>query len=146
MLATHESVDILDQADILTSMILQSETFAQYKSCKHRLRQNSEAQSLMHKFVKMKEQYEEVQRFGKYHPDYTKVSTEVRELKRTVDLQEDVAAFKKAERELEELLNQVGRIIADSVSKLIKVPTGNPFFDAISCSGGCGSGGSCGCS
>jgi cell fate (sporulation/competence/biofilm development) regulator YlbF (YheA/YmcA/DUF963 family) len=145
LLATHTSVDILDQADILSKMILQSETFDTYMKTKVSVRENKEAQKLIREFIKMKDKYEEVQRFGKYHPDYSEVSTKVREMKRTVDLHEDVAAFKKAEKELEALLNELGRTIADAVSPLIKVPTGNPFFDAMSCSGGCSTGGGCGC-
>jgi cell fate (sporulation/competence/biofilm development) regulator YlbF (YheA/YmcA/DUF963 family) len=145
MLATHTSVDILDQADILTNMILESEVFDDYKASKSKLQNNQEAQQLIRQFLKMKENYEEVQRFGKYHPNYTEVSQKTRELKRSVDLNEDVIAFKKAEKELEALLNEISRIVADAVSTMIKVPTGNPFFDSMSCSGGCATGGGCGC-
>jgi cell fate (sporulation/competence/biofilm development) regulator YlbF (YheA/YmcA/DUF963 family) len=143
--ATQTSVDLLDQADILTNLILKSEVFDEYKTSKRKLQQNKDVQQLIRKFNKMKENYEEVQRFGKYHPNYTEVSQQTRELKRTVDLHEDVISFKKAEKDLEALLNEVSRIIADAVSPLIKVPTGNPFFDSMSCSGGCATGGGCGC-
>jgi cell fate (sporulation/competence/biofilm development) regulator YlbF (YheA/YmcA/DUF963 family) len=93
----------------------------------------------------MKDSYEEVQRFGKYHPDYDKVSTEIRQVKREIDLLPSISAFKKAEKELEALLNEISEVIARTVSDTIKVPTGNPFFDNMSCSGGCGSGGGCSC-
>ena len=52
-----------------------------------------ELQTLIQQFTAMKERYEEVQRFGKYHPDYTTVSMKMRELKRSVDLHDKVAAF-----------------------------------------------------
>lgn len=54
-----------------------------------------ELQTLIQQFTAMKERYEEVQRFGKYHPDYTTVSMKMRELKRSVDLHDKVAAFKE---------------------------------------------------
>ncbi|MFN3367399.1 MAG: YlbF family regulator, partial [Exiguobacterium mexicanum] len=67
-------------------------------------------------------------------------------VKRRLDVQPEVASFKKAERSLDKLLGEVSELLAFSVSPKIKVPTGNPFFDEGGCSGGgsCG-GGSCGC-
>ena len=53
-----------------------------------------ELQTLIQQFTAMKERYEEVQRFGKYHPDYTTVSMKMRELKRSVDLHDKVALLK----------------------------------------------------
>jgi cell fate (sporulation/competence/biofilm development) regulator YlbF (YheA/YmcA/DUF963 family) len=73
------------------------------------------------------------------------VSTEIRQAKRELDLTPSVSVFKKAERELESLLNEISEVLARAVSDSIKVPTGNPFFDNMSCSGGCSSGGGCGC-
>ena len=97
--------------------------------------------------MKIKEQYEDVQRFGKYHPDYKTITRQVRDVKREVDLHATIAAFKKAENELQKLLDEISVILGQAVSEHVKVPTGNPFFDTgSSCGGGCGSGGSCGCS
>lgn len=145
MLATLEGIEILDGADELASIVVHSDIAQQYKVAKRKLQQDKKAQRLIYEFSKMKEKYEEVQRFGKYHPEYKTVSTDVRVLKREVDLLDTVSDFKKAEKELEKLLNEVSGILAGQVSKNIKVPTGNPFFDNMSCGGGCGSGGSCGC-
>ena len=144
MLATIERMEILDRAEFLSKMILQSDVVEYYYFCLNKLKSNKETQNKIKAFVKMKELYEEVQRFGRYHPDYKKVMKEIRELKRNMDLDENVAEFKKAENDLQALLDEVSVIIGRSVSSQIKVPTGNPFFDS-SCSGGCGSGGSCGC-
>lgn len=136
--------DVLFKANELTEMLLQSEAFLQYRELQQQLREDKEAQRLIKQFNEWKERYEEVERFGVYHPDYKMVSTEVRQAKRTLDLHEVVANFKKAELELEEWLNEVSRLIASAVSASIKVPTGNPFFDQSGCSG-CGSGGGCAC-
>jgi cell fate (sporulation/competence/biofilm development) regulator YlbF (YheA/YmcA/DUF963 family) len=147
ILATIESVYILEKAEDIAQMILDSEIVDHYFRCIYNIKSNQETQKKIREFVKMKEQYEEVQRFGTYHPDYKTVMKAIRELKRTMDLDENVAEFRKAENDLQRLLDEVSVIIGHSVSEQIKVPTGNPFFDAGSgCSGGCGSGGSCGCS
>ena len=72
---------------------------------------------------------------------------EIRQLKRDMDLDDNVANFRRAENDLQGLLDEVSVLIGRSVSDNVKVPTGNPFFDSGSaCGGGCGSGGSCGCS
>ncbi|MET3728861.1 cell fate (sporulation/competence/biofilm development) regulator YlbF (YheA/YmcA/DUF963 family) [Fictibacillus halophilus] len=136
---------LLEESLALAEMVADSSVAIAYRKSKYKLEQDVEAQKMIARFAKMKEQYEEVQRFGKYHPDFNTVSTQVRTLKRELDFHENIAQFKKAEKELENLLMECSRIIAYSVSEQIKVPTGNPFFDESSCSGGCGSGGSCGC-
>ncbi|WLD95040.1 YlbF family regulator [Alkalihalobacillus sp. AL-G] len=145
MIATIEGIEILEEAEQLAKILAHSDIAIQYTNAKRKLQEDSKAQDLIAEFSRLKERYEEVQRFGKYHPDYTTVSTDIRVLKRTMDLHETVAEYKRSEQELEKLLNEISSIVAGKVSKNIKVPTGNPFFDNLSCGGGCGSGGSCGC-
>jgi len=146
VIATLERLNIINEAERLAWMIIQSELGEEYRRCYHRLKEDGDAQKLIARFTKAKEEYEEVQRFGRYHPDYSRIMKEVREVKRELDLHETVAAFKKAENTLQSLLDEISVLIGKAVSEQIKVPTGNPYFDTISsCSGGCGSGGSCGC-
>jgi cell fate (sporulation/competence/biofilm development) regulator YlbF (YheA/YmcA/DUF963 family) len=147
MLATIERIELLDKAEELVQMVLNSDVAENYRQSLYRVKTTKETQEKIQAFVRMKERYEEVQRFGRYHPDYKEVMGQIRNLKREVDLDEIVAEFKKAENDLQGLLDEISVIIGRSVSENVKVPTGNPFFDSGSgCSGGCGSGGSCGCS
>jgi cell fate (sporulation/competence/biofilm development) regulator YlbF (YheA/YmcA/DUF963 family) len=136
---------LLEGSLALADMVSKSDAAEYYRYTKHVLESDKQAQKMISRFSEMKDKYEEVQRFGKYHPDFHTVSSDVRKLKRELDFQENIANFKKAEKELEKLLIECSQILAYSVSQHIKVPTGNPFFDESSCSGGCGSGGSCGC-
>ncbi len=147
MLATIERMEILDSADELSQWILESDVAENYRKSLYKLRNNSDTQRKIQKFSRMKESYEEVQRFGRYHPDYKTIMKEIRETKREMDLDDTVAEFRRAENELQDLLDQVSHLIGHSVSQNVKVPSGNPFFSSgSSCGGGCGSGGSCGCS
>ncbi|TLS37652.1 YlbF family regulator [Pseudalkalibacillus caeni] len=146
MLATLDSVLLTDEAEELGKMISESEIAFQYRQAKSKLKNDREAQRLIGEFIKLKDLYEEVQRFGRYHPDFLSITTRVREAKRDMDMHQTVAEYRQAEREMEDLLNEVSKLIAGEVSPMIKVPTGNPFFDKQGCGGGCGSGGSCGCS
>ncbi|HJV31438.1 MAG TPA: YlbF family regulator [Bacillales bacterium] len=141
MLATSERIEILDQVDYLANMILNSDFAAQYRICLYNLKSNKETQRKIRQFVQLKDLYEDVQRFGKYHPDYKRVMKEVRVAKREMDLDPNVAEFKIAENDLQGLLDEISVLIGGAVSENIKVPTGNPFFET---SHSCGSGGGCG--
>ncbi|MDR0137235.1 YlbF family regulator [Metabacillus idriensis] len=146
MFATIESVNLIDEAELLGSLVVESEIAEDYRRSLNTLNKDKSAQKVIAKFVEIKDLYEDVQRFGKYHPDYKEITKAMREAKRELDLHDTVIAFKKAEKELQSLLDEISVQLGRAVSQNIKVPTGNPFFDAgSSCGGGCGSGGGCGC-
>lgn len=146
MIITEQTIALLDQTESLADLIEASESFQTYIATKQARAQSEEARLVEREFLRMKEDYEYVQRFGKHHPDHDRIKKEMHLVKRRLDVQPKVAAFKKAERSLDKLLGEVSELLAFSVSPKIKVPTGNPFFDEGGCSGGgsCG-GGSCGC-
>ncbi|MFY9946254.1 MAG: YlbF family regulator [Exiguobacterium chiriqhucha] len=146
MIITEQTIALLDQTESLADLIEASESFQTYIATKQARAQSEEARLVEREFLRMKEDYEYVQRFGKHHPDHDRIKKEMHLIKRRLDVQPEVAAFKKAERSLDKLLGEVSELLAFSVSPKIKVPTGNPFFDEGGCSGGgsCG-GGSCGC-
>lgn len=147
MLTTLETVDmaqILDEAYVLADMINSSLEVSEYLEAKEQMEKDPVAQELLAAFTKKRTEYEDIQRFGKYHPDFNRISAEVRELKRSIEMLDSVQRFKKAENALDEILYSVGRTIADAVSPEIKVPSNNPLLESMS--GGCGTGGSCGCS
>lgn len=143
-----ETIEITEKAENLGKIIIQSEIGENYFKNLYKLKNDKLAQQKIKKFVALKDLYEEVQRFGKYHPEYKRVNLEIREAKRDMDLHPTIADFKKAETDLQTVLDEISLKIGKSVSEQIKVPTGNLFFDSgSSCSsGGCGTGGSCGCS
>lgn len=139
------NVEILQKTDELNEYIMSSDLFRHYIETKKAVQRDAKAQQYVKEFVKLKEKFEEVERFGKYHPDYKTVRRQVRSYKREMDMYPIIADFKKAENDLQDLLIEISQIIANAVSPNIKVPTGNPFFDQMSCGGGCRTGGGCGC-
>lgn len=148
MLMTSEWAFILDEADQLSAMILSSEPAQNLRIAYKAVYEDAELSDQIKAFSRLKEHYEDVQRFGKYHPDYHTIMKKIREQKRALDLNEKIAALKIAENEYQDLLDEVSLMIGKSVSDAVKVPVSNPFFSTdSSCStGGCGSGGSCSCS
>lgn len=147
MMMTSEWAFIMDEADELTRMILSSEQVAHYHKAYEVVYTNDELTKKIAAFNRMKEQYADVQRFGKYHPDYHHVMKQIRVMKRELDLDERIATLRLAENEVQDLLDEISLLLGKTVSEAVKVPVDNPFFaQASSCSGGCGSGGSCACS
>lgn len=146
MLMTDEWVTILEHAEELADYILSSEVIEEYNKCYQAVYSNDILVKSIKEFTEMKERYDEVQRFGRYHPDYSHVMKEIRLQKRALDMNEQVAALRLAENDVQFLYDEVGSIIAKSVSDSVKVPAGSAFFADSSCDSGCGTGGSCSCS
>ncbi len=146
MLTTIERVNILDQADKLSEMIIQSEIAEHYRFHYRKLQEDKQTKEKIAAFTKMKEQYDDVQRFGRYHPDYKQIMLETRQKKREMDMDDNVVNFRKAEKELQSLLDEISVLIGRAVSNDIRVAPGNLFFDIGSSCGGCGTGSGCGCS
>lgn len=146
MIGTLEYVDVLDRSEQLGKMVLQSDIMEAYQRARYSLNTDKEAQQLIKAFNDIKVHYEDVQRFGRYHPDYNDIMKNVRSTKRNMDMNSKVAAFKVAERNLQRFLDDISEIIASSVSDQIKVPKDGAALTDSGCSGGgCGTGGSCGC-
>jgi cell fate (sporulation/competence/biofilm development) regulator YlbF (YheA/YmcA/DUF963 family) len=149
MLINSDWIFILDATDELNAMILSSKQAEELRKAHHAVYSNEQLTSQIREFDKMKEHYEDVQRFGKYHPDYNIIMKKIREMKRAIDLNETIAALKMAENDFQDLLDQVGLIVGKSVSEAVKVPVSNPFFSTAgggSCGTSCGTGGGCSCS
>lgn len=144
MIATMEIVDILDDSEHIGQMILKSEVMENYNIAKEELEQDKKAQQLIGAFRNKKEHYEDVQRFGRYHPDYSTIMKEIRSTKREMDMNEKVAAYKIAERNLQKLLDEVSENVAQSVSTQVKAPKDGAALHEGGCGHGTGSSG-CGC-
>ncbi|CDQ40228.1 MULTISPECIES: YlbF/YmcA family competence regulator [Virgibacillus] len=143
MIATMEYVDILDRSEELGRMVLDSDVMEAYNQSQKELNQDPKAQELIQAFSDIKTHYEDVQRFGRYHPDYNSIMKEVRKAKREMDMNDKVASFKIAERNLQQLLDEISNYVAHSVSEQIKAPKDGAALTDSGC--GCGSGGGCGC-
>lgn len=145
---TSEWALILDEADELSRMVLSSEPAFALQKAYEAVYSNEQLVKEINQFQKMKDQYEDVQRFGKYHPDYHTIMKSIRAQKRKLDLDEHISALKLAENDFQDLLDEISLLIGKTVSEAVKVPVSNPFFasSSSSCGTGCGTGGSCSCS
>ncbi|GKU78485.1 YlbF family regulator [Paenibacillus sp. L3-i20] len=137
----------IDMASLLLSAyeigdwINDSAEVADYLYWKSEVSQNEEVKILQKQFAKAKELFEECQRFGRFHPSYNEAKDKVKLIERQMASVECISRFKASEQVVDEMLYEVSRIIAESVSENIKVPSNEK-----GAGGGCSSGGSCGCS
>ncbi|RIP35641.1 YlbF family regulator [Staphylococcus gallinarum] len=141
---TEETLTILDDVEALSDKIAASSIYKAYEAAQQALSDNDEAHLLYQAFLKSKQNYDEIMRFGKYHPDYQKVMLETRKRKRAYEMLPVVIDYKQKEVALQDLIDEVIVKIAYSFSENVKIETGNPFFQKDS--GGCSTGGSCNCS
>lgn len=77
---------------------------------------------LLDRFKKSKIKFEEVSKYGKYHPDLKKAQLELAQIKTEVFTNKTIMEYKKLERELQKLLDATSKEIAQSVSPNIKHP------------------------
>ncbi|MCD8917856.1 YlbF family regulator [Staphylococcus gallinarum] len=141
---TEETLTLLDDIEALSDKIVDSHIYKAYEAAQQVLSDNDEAHLLYQAFLKSKQNYDEIMRFGKYHPDYQKVMLETRKRKRAYEMLPVVMDYKQKEVALQDLIDEVIVKIAYSFSENVKIETGNPFFQKDS--GGCSTGGSCNCS
>ena len=77
---------------------------------------------LIEKFNKSKIKFEEVSKYGKYHPDLKKVQLELAEIKTEVFTNKVILEYKKLEKDLQKILDDTSKAIAQGVSPNIKHP------------------------
>ena len=78
--------------------------------------------NLIIEFNKTKIKFEEVSKYGKHHPDLKQVQIELALIKTKVFTNEVISEYKKLEKEIQKILDDVSRQIAQSVSPKIKYP------------------------
>lgn len=113
---------------------------AEYLYWKSVVGEDEQVKQKSKQFAKAKELFAECERFGRFHPDYNAAKDQVKLIERQLDEIDCVRKFKAAEQVVDEMLYEVSRVIAESVSETIKVP-GNEKAGGS----GCGGGGSCSC-
>lgn len=128
---------ILLKAYELGELIQQSQEVREYLDCRKALEKDGQVQRLIARFVRKKREFEEVERFGWWHPDYRQKDAELRQIWEELQSFEVVRSYKMAEERVDKMLYHVSRTLARAVSHTIKVPR-NDGEGAAGCGGGCG--------
>ena len=138
------SFEIMDMLDSLNDMVTDTEEYNNYCYYKKLLDTDREVSQMIKKFVALKEDFEEVQRFGKYHPDFSSKRRELNQFKKSLDMTPIVMEYRRAEFQLQSMLDEVLFIVGQAISPHANIVSSNPFFSNSSNSG-CATGGSCSC-
>lgn len=136
--------EIMDSLDSINDMVTRTEEYENYCNYKDLLETNREVSSMIKHFKRLKEDFVDVERFGKYHPDFSAKRKEINQYKKALDMNLIIMEYRRAEFQLQSLLDEVLFIIGQSVSPHANIVSSNPFFSNSS-NGGCATGGSCGC-
>lgn len=139
MIYNEALFELEDQSDRLVEAVLHSSVYQQYIQAQKALAVSEEAQGLKAAFQSQQAAFEKIAAYGTYAPDYQATQKALFQAKRRLDLQADVAAFKVAETQLQQILDEITETIAATISTEIKVTKGNPFFETKShhCKGNC---------
>ena len=141
---TMMSFEIMDMLDSLNDMVTDTEEYNNYCYYKKLLDTDREVSQMIKKFVALKEDFEEVQRFGKCHPDFSSKRRELNQFKKSLDMTPIVMEYRRAEFPLQSMLDEVLFIVGQAISPHANIVSSNPFFSNSSNSG-CATGGSCSC-
>lgn len=106
----------------LVDEIKSKKEYIRLKELKKKLDTNELIKNLILDFNKAKEKYSEVSKYGKHHPDLEKVRNTLAQSKSALFTNEIVSEYKKLEKEIQKLLDEISRKIAQSVSLKIKHP------------------------
>lgn len=136
--------EILDSLDSINYMVTETEEYKNYCNYKTLLDTDDEVRGMIKHFARLKENFIDVERFGKYHPDFSTKRKEINQYKKALDMHPIIMEYRRAEFQLQSLLDEILFIIWQSVSPHANIVSSNPFFSNSSNSG-CATGGSCGC-
>ena len=114
--------EILDLTYELVDEIKATKDYQRLLELKGFLDKDEAIIELIHAFNKIKAKYEEVNKYGKYHPDLKKVGKELSEIKEKVFENEIIKEYKDLEKKIQKQLDEISRKIATSVSSKIKHP------------------------
>lgn len=139
MIINDQLFELEDQCDRLTAAIAESVSFQEYVEKKATVYQENHVSELIQDFINKKSSFEKIEAYGIHAPDYREKNRELRQAKRKLDLNPEVAEFRIAETNLQELLDSICLSIAETISESIKVDAGNPFFEKgnAGCRGNC---------
>ncbi|MFB8625236.1 YlbF family regulator [Enterococcus casseliflavus] len=130
--------EIEDQIDSLVTAIKASETCRNYQIAKQTMHQDPVAQELMRTFLEKKLDFERIEAYGAYAPDFKEKKRAMRTAKRQLDLNEQVSEYRWSETQLQRLLDELTVAISTCFSPTVKVDAGSPFFQSkSSCGGNC---------
>ena len=114
--------EIIDKTYDLIDEIKSEVTYKRLLELKKFIDTDEFLNELIKAFNKVKLTYEEVAKYGKYHPDLKKVQLELSSIKEELYSNVFIKEYKMLEKKLQSKLDEISSEIATSVSSKIKHP------------------------
>ena len=128
MLIINEELLAIDQAiDNLVLHFLRLPEVENYRLKQQRFKNARELQELLLEFQELKESYDKAKGYEAFRADVRDLKRQVLRMKRQIDLNEVVIAYRHAEFDLQTILANLGEEIAQAVSGQIFIDTGLPL-------------------
>ena len=134
MLIINEELLAIDQAiDSLVSHFLMLPEVDAYRLSRQQFENDKELQKQLFAFQELKDSYDTAKAYEAFRPDVRELKRQVLRMKRQIDLNEVVIAYRHAEFDLQTilpifyLLANLGDEIAQAVSDQIFIDTGLPL-------------------
>lgn len=139
MIYNDEVLDIEKSVDCLSETINGSHLVVNYLNSFEAMAIDKKVAEIRDEFLIAKNQFEQIEAYGKYAPDFKEKRRTVRKIKRQLDTNDLVSEFKYNETSLQNMLDYITFDIAKSISDEIKIDAGNPFFEFAKrgCGGSC---------
>lgn len=113
---------ILDKTYELIDEIKSKKEYKRLVELSAIINKDEEIQHLIKEFNKAKEKYEEVSKYGKYHPDLKKVQLNLKDKKETLYGNGIIEEYKSLEKQIQKDLDDISTKISEAVSEKIKHP------------------------
>lgn len=115
----QETLDLTYQ---VIDEIKQSEDYIRLQELHQIIETDSHIIKLIESFNKYKEKYQEVKKYGKYHPDLKQVQAQFAKSKTELYENEIIKEYKELEKRIQQTLDQISTDIANAISNKIKHP------------------------
>lgn len=114
------NVEILNKTYEVVEEIKNHPSYQFLIDSKKKMIEDKELQELIATFKKWNQKYEEVRKYGEYHPDLHRVQLQFSKAKEELFIHPMVLEYKKHEKVIEHILNQLSKDISKAVSAKIK--------------------------
>ncbi|WP_313966987.1 YlbF family regulator [uncultured Streptococcus sp.] len=128
MLIIDEELLAIDQAiDSLILHFLGLPEVEDYRLKRQKFEKDRGLQKQLLEFQELREIYEEAQKYEAYRSDVRDLKRQILRIKRQIDLNEVVIAYRQAELDLQTIMASLGKDLAQAVSDQIFMDTGLPL-------------------
>lgn len=130
---------ILRSTRNLAELLLQTEEIVRFRQAESQIQKSEKVQGIIATIKRKQKEWVHAKHYQK--SEYTRLlEKELAELQDELDSLPIVREYQQSQVEVNDLLQMIQDVIADTVSKKIEVETGGEILS------GCGNGGPCGCS